>query len=62
MELVQDDDVYDTSLLCLRYLKEVHCTNKTVQHIVKITKKELDSEYLLTDIIRLLSHCEREGY
>ncbi len=58
----KDDDSYDVSLLCLKYLKEVNSQNKTIQHLVRIAKKELNSENLLPDIIKLLSHCEREGY
>ena len=62
IELTQDDDPYNVSLLCLKYLKEVNSHNKTIMHLVRIAKKELNSEYLLPDIIRLLSNCEREGY
>jgi hypothetical protein len=62
IELTQDDDPYEVSLLCLKYLKEVNYQNKTMQALCRIAKKELNSEYLLPDIIKLLSHCEREGY
>lgn len=62
IELTEYDCPYETSLMCLKYLKEVNSDNKTIQHLVRIAKKELNSEYLLPDIIKLLSHCERVGY
>lgn len=61
LELVQDDDSEETVETCLKYIKEM-CDDKTSKLLLSIFKKNLNSEYLLTDIIRLLSHCEREGY
>lgn len=61
IELVQDDDIDENILLCLKYLKEI-TLDKTSHSLLRIYKKNLNNEYLLPDIIRLLSHCEREGY
>jgi len=62
IELVQDDDIEENVDTCIKYLKEVFYDNKTNQHLLRIMKKNLNNDYLLPDIIRLLSHCEREGY
>jgi hypothetical protein len=62
VELFQDDDPYEVTDMCLKYIKEANSENKTIQHLVRIAKKEFESEYLLPDIIKLLAHCERTGY
>ena len=62
IELVEDDDIEENTDTCIKYLKEVCSFDKTNQHLLRIMKKNLNNEYLLPDIIKLLSHCEREGY
>lgn len=62
IELVQDDDIEENVELCLKYLKEMYTHDKTNTLLIRLIKKNNNCEYLLPDIIKLLSHCEREGY
>jgi hypothetical protein len=63
VELFQDDDPYEVTDMCLKYIKEANSENKTIQHLVRIAKKEFESEYLLPDIISLtLENVCGKGY
>jgi hypothetical protein len=60
-ELVADEDPENIAENCIKYLKEYR-DDAIGNNILKIFRKHIESEYIVSDIIKLLAKCDRDGY